>query len=128
MKTEKKTEIEPHFFLSDCGNYIAVHTDFHKTLGSGSFDVIAKDGSCVWLNKRYKAKGFNDPRLKYPEFPNMVVGYHNYGRYDCRGRWIYKFELLFADLDINKIVQPWEGNCIIRKYTAMFRKPVSFNL
>ncbi len=100
------------FFVSDCGQYVA------RENGNCCFDIMTIDGSKMWLDNR------NKDNNKFPEFENMFTGYSLIKANDSYSVWI--FELSFADLDQSKKIDPYSGNCIIKKYTATFRRRIKF--
>ncbi len=107
------------FFISDCRKYIAVQTPDHHH--AGSYDVIAVDGSRIWLAQRYQAKSFTDkdPR-RFPEYEHMVHYFGNNGYHTRRTeRWVYDFELGFADYNV-------KTKKSIAEYRARFRKQINF--
>lgn len=107
----KETKMS-EFFVSDCGKYIA------RNNGNCCFDIMTIDGSKIWLDNR------DDSRHEFPEFPNMFTGYSLIKENESRSVWI--FELTFADLDQSKKIVPYNGNCIIKKYVAKFRRRIKF--
>ena len=106
-------------YISNCGKYIAI-------LQSNGYDVIAVDGSCIWLQSRYNPEGFddNDPRYLYPEFPHMVTFYKSVDRKKVKGKMIDIFELGFSDHDTSKKVKPYSGNTVTKSYSARFEKVI----
>lgn len=123
INIRKKGRVENIMYLSNCGQYIAISHGNHFGL---NYDIIAVDGSCIWLSGRYEPTGFDDtdPRYIFPEFPHMVIGYHNYGWENRAGRWISDFKLSFADIDTTKRVVPGDGNAILKRYSARFKKQI----
>ena len=108
---------ETFFFVSDCGRYIA-----RQQPNTVNFDVFTVDGSKCWLDCRYTPTGFEDtdPRIVYPEFAHQVVSYSLIDQSESGKRWI--FSLDFADLDQTKKIDPFMGNCVIKKYSARFSR------
>lgn len=113
--------MDTNTFISDCGKYIAIRYDQFC-----NFDVLAVDGSCVWLTPRYRPKTHtdDDPRFVFPEFAHMVGGFSNNGRTTRSGRYIEDFELSFSDHDQTIKTDPFTGNTVIQSYSARFRRPV----
>jgi len=110
-------------FLSNCGEYIAIRV---YGLEAHCFDVIAINGSKMWLYPRYKPTGWDDEdhRYVYPEFPHMVGGFSNYGYENKVGRWVNDFELSFSDHDVTIKIDRFKGNTVIKEYKARFKKPI----
>lgn len=104
-----------HFYLSDCGKYLARYHD-----GGCLYDVLTVDGSQCWLSTRYDHAGLTDtdPRVVFPEFAHEVIGYS----YRGEQRGVDVFELTFADLDQSQAIQPGMGNCVQKKYRATFSR------
>ena len=109
-------------YLSECGKYIAIQSPT-ESIG---YDIIAVDGSCIWLDSRYRVKGWDDtdPRHIYPEYKHMVCGFRNHGYENRAGRLITDFTLWFCDHDIFKKNVPYTGNTVKKEYSARFNRPV----
>jgi len=112
-----------NLLLSDCGKYIAMKTN---DLDGSCWDVIAVDGSCLWLHGRYQPTGYDDqdPRFLYAEHPHLVTSYLSHCYENKVGRWIYDFELGFSDHDTSLKIKRFEGNTVLKSYRARFRTPV----
>lgn len=107
-----------NLWISECGQYYA-----RPVRGSCvNFDILSRDGKTIWWGNRYDPKDWNDPKLLYPEFEHMTLGYSNMGRMLRSGRRIEAFDLTFGDMDISKMIIPGHGNTIIKQYEAQFRK------
>jgi hypothetical protein len=111
-------------WISDCKKYYARRLYSEDSTG---LDVLAVDGSRIWLSGRYKPTGWEDTDRRYthPEFPHMVVSWRNLGRSTRSGRWVSAFELGFADCDQSKRIEYLKGNTIIKSYKAQFHKHIS---
>ena len=113
-------KIKPNMYLSTCGKYIAIRNETYD------YDVLAVDGSRIWLWGRYRALTFNepDPRAICPEFPFMVSSFSNYSYTNRAGRYIEDFELGFGEYDTRLKIDPLTGNTEINHQTARFMKPI----
>ena len=101
------------FFVSDCGKYVA------REHGNCCFDIMTIDGGKIWLEDRNAKKN-----SEFCEFPNMFTGYSSIKENESRSVWV--FELSFADLDCSKKIDAFTGNCIVKKYTAIFSRKIKF--
>jgi len=119
--------VKETLWISDCGKYVArpvEDTGRHETM----LDVVDRATRKWWLVGRYHPTGWDDtdPRYTHCEFPSMVVGWTNLGRYTRGGardgRWIPAFKQDFCDVDQAVEIDSFTGNVILRRYSATFRK------
>jgi hypothetical protein len=116
-------------WVSDCFAYYAVP---QPALSALAYDVIEAEGDRVWLAHRYRPRSEDhDPRYTHAEFPHLVGGWTNKGKWD-RGqtRWREAFALHFVDIrqDLQVLPAsarrddlPWDAH-ILARYCATFSR------
>ena len=100
--------------VSDCGEYVCVRT-------GRNFDVIAADGSRIWLTNRVVYNGFDDPRLLHTDIKFQVGEISNNSRTTKRGRYIPDYTITLVELDPDVEIEPYTGNTVLESKTLRFR-------
>jgi len=103
--------------VSDCGEYVCVRT-------GRNFDVIAADGSRIWLTNRVMYDGFDDPRLLYPQLEFLVGAVSNNSRTTRNGRYIPDYTIVIHRLDLAVKIEPYTGNTVLESKTLRFRRVI----
>ena len=102
---------------SDCREYVCVNN-------GQNFDVIAADGSRVWLTDRTMYEGFDDPRLLRAQIKFQVGAMSNNSRITMRGRYIPDYTITLVELDPDVEIEPYTGNAVVESKTLRFRRVI----
>ena len=103
--------------VSDCGEYVCVNN-------GQTIDVIAADGSRVWLTDRTMYEGFDDPRLLRAQIKFRVGAVSNNSRTTKRGRYIPDYTITLAELAPDVEIEPYTGNAVVESKTLRFRRVI----
>lgn len=106
--------------ISDCNEYVLITNSEEHT-----FDVIAADGSRLWLWDRTPYTSNDDPRLRRAQRRFGVIGVSNHSRSTRSGRRIRDFSVAIAELDQGVEIIPGKGNAIITRQEIRFRKTIN---
>ena len=103
--------------VSDCGEYICVNN-------GQTIDVIAADGSQIWLTNRVVYNGFDDPRLLHTDIKFQVGEISNNSRTTKRGRYIPDYTITLVELAPDVEIEPYTGNAVVESKTLRFRRVI----